>query len=244
MTSNETASFQSQLQRFKDLRPATSFVTETPVTIKTNGLFDHATGRYACVSNWSSTINTLHRCNLNYMPSFTLLGIHKIKGSGMLTFDNYWAWSVDGSKRMHFTPEMVSEDKLIEYRLMAEKAALLDNMYTSLFSYRKSIQKELPFQDLAYHYKEREATFILMGMGIREDDHFPFVEGYAEAVGLSLVDAAKEIVFHSNMMKAKLADSERIRVKYQHLVIKCKELNEIGEIANDFLKEVSVDAAI
>lgn len=244
MTSNETESSQSlsQLKLFEALRPERSLVKKNPITNQTNGLFDHATGRYACLSNWSGTINTLHRCNLNYMPSFTIIGIHGVK-TGMDT-ENYWAWSCDAKKRLHYTPEMVSGEKMHEYRLMAEKAAALDFMYTSLFSYRKSIQKELPFQDLAYHYKEREATFILMGMGIKDDDHFPFVEGYAEAVGLSLVEAAKEIVFHSNLMKAKLADSERIRVKYQELIVRCKEIDSVPEIVNEFLKEVSVDAAI
>lgn len=159
--------------------------------------------------------------------------------------ENYWCWSVDPSTKLIYNEKLITDEKLIEYKLMSEKAAVLDLMYTSLFSYRKSMQKELPFQDLAYHYKEREASFILSGMGKpTEHDHFPFVEGYAEAKGIPLLEAAKEIVFHSNLMRAKLADSERIRVKYQQQVVDCKTMSNMADITKSFLQEVSVDAAI
>lgn len=246
MTSNETELSQnlSQLKQFKDLRPELSVFKVFPLTMRTNGLFDHATARYSCVSDWAATINTLHRCNLNYTPSFTLLGIHVVTGGAFMDSQNYWCWTVDPRTNLIYTEDLITTEKIIEYRLMSEKAAVLDLIYTSLFSYRKSIQKELPFQDLAYHYKEREATLILSGISIREDDHFPFVEGYAEAKGIPLIEAAKEIAFHSNLMRAKLADSERIRVKYQQRVVDCKTIGNMSDITKSFLQEVSVDAAI
>jgi hypothetical protein len=222
--------------------PKNTILRKLPFSRDIHGMYDHSTGRYACVSTWSATMNALHRCNLNYTPSFILRGCHTIQELESITTINYWLWAVDVNRNMIMKPEMLNPLKIKEYRMMAEKAASLDYMYSVLFAYRRSIQKELPFQDLAYFYKEREAQLILAGN--QTIDECPFVQPYADIRGISLMEAANEIVLHAKMMRIKLADSERIRTKYQHMIVEEREINLIPDIVYEFKKEVTIDSAV
>lgn len=224
-------------------KPNVSYQRNYPMTIQTHSLYDHATGRMICVSNWSATINTLHRCGLNYTPNFVALKstslFHTDKSP---TSTNYWEWLFDPHKNeMIYSPSNFPYDKVEEYSLIAEKAGCMDYVCSVVFAFRRSIQKEFPFQDLAYHYKEREATFIVAGMGVRDTDSFPFVEPYAEIKNISLQDAAKEILVHANLFKHKLADSERIRIKYQELIVKEKDMNNLSSLMYEFDREVHLN---
>lgn len=222
------------------VKPKNSYQREYPITGQSHSLYDHAIGRMACISNWAATINTLHRCGLNYTPNFIIFkSVSSFHTDEKPTSSNYWEWMFDPHKNeMIHSPSNFPSDKKDEYSLMAEKAGCMDYVCSVVFAFRRSIQKEFPFQDLAYHYKEREASFIVSGMGVRDTDSFPFVEPYAEIKNLSLQDAAKEILVHANLFKHKLADSERIRIKYQELIVKEKYIYNLPPLMYEFDREV------
>jgi hypothetical protein len=114
---------------------------------------------------------------------------------------------------------------------MQEKAAALDRIYTVLRAYRLSMNINMPLQDFVYSEKIKQA---MAGEGC-------FLESYADVMNISIKEAADEIIFRHMLDMAKLNDSERLRLKFQNLIVKETSVTDVHKHLHAFEREARLN---
>lgn len=95
-------------------------------------------------------------------------------------------------------------------------------------------------QGRIYQAKANQARKII-DEKIESDDfmQYPFVSGYARVEGLSLQDAAKNIIIKAELNDAGLAETESLRLRSQKAVLNATTMKELHETYERFLVELA-----
>jgi hypothetical protein len=203
-------------------------------------LVDPETMRVACASFRTSTINALKDTKHG-------LGAHyNVNARIDPNFDSTCCWEwVYVKKRVSPISEFsevdkpLSVDDTIRFQTYTYKAAALDYIHQHLFKVLKAYTKDMPAQDITYYMKTEEARRFIQS-DMTEPELYPFVNNYAEIEGIGADVAARKIIFMHECTKVRLADIERLRMKYTRLIKNEDNLLEINKITQEFDNENEV----
>lgn len=200
-------------------------------------LVDPETMRVACASFRTSTINALKDMKHG-------LGAHyNVNARIDPNFDSTacWNWVYVKKKVVPITEyeeidKPLSRDEMIRFQTYTFKSGALDYIHQHLFKALKGITKDMPAQDITYLMKAEEAKRFLAS-DMKEPELYPFVNSYAEMEGIDAVVAARKILFMHECTKVRLADIERIRMKYTRLIKNEENLMKVGDFTQEFDNE-------
>lgn len=200
-------------------------------------LVDPETMRVACASFRTSTINALKDMKHG-------LGSHfNVNARIDPDFDSTACWNwVYVKKRVVPITEYeeinkpLSTDEMIRFQTYTFKSAALDYIHQHLFKALKGLTKDLPAQDITYFLKYEEAKRWLES-DKSEPEKYTFVLDYSEIDGVDMDTAARKIIFMADCQRVRLADIERIRMKYTRLIKNEDNLMTINHLTQEFDNE-------
>ena len=128
-----------------------------------------------------------------------------------------------------------SYEELYHYILMNQKVAAMDTMLMKIEYHRKVYAERFLGQDLIYTSKYLEAKEIIE-KNIQSDPilDYPYVTGYANTIGVSLQDAANEVLVQWQIQSGFLAETDNLRIKYTKDIRKEKHLENLKVILDAF----------
>lgn len=176
-------------------------------------------GRILAVANYSASVKALAEFDKNNIFTFQLVGMTE---RPTMYFQKNKCWRIrvtEDGKAWQDSPHIETIEQLDDYILVNQKAALLDFIHRRLDMNRRREVRAAQGQNHIYFAKYLEAKEIL-DKGITEDPicDYPYVTGYAEVAGITLVEAATRIKFKHETKAAFLAENENLRIKYTTLV--------------------------
>lgn len=203
----------------------------------THILVDPETMRVACASFRTSTINALKDTKHG-------LGAHyNVNARIDPNFDSTacWEWALVKKRVVPISDyaevnKPLSREESIRFQTYSYKSAALDYIHQHLFKALKGYTKDMPAQDITYYMKTEEARRFLES-DMTEPELFPFVNNYAELEDNTPLIAARKIIFMHECTKVRLADIERLRMKYTRLIKNEDNLLNITKITQEFDNE-------
>lgn len=158
-----------------------------------------------------------------------------------VVFDKKVCWLYKANNRdcvWEKSLDFESIEELEGYIVDNQKCVVLDALYMYINSYRAYERLFLISQPTVYMAKYLEAKEIIDNNVVEDSTlKYPFTTGYADVVGISLQEAAKKIMFKYETRNAFLAESENFRIRITNDVKKCKTLDEVLEVYNNFLSQ-------
>lgn len=229
---NKTRDAMNEMVQRATISPSESLV----VPLSDHGLHavaDMEHNRFVCLSNDPATVNKLKEAHPNFEAMYHIDRLAYSKNSFRLSSDNCWRWYFDmiNNKVTYGGHGGLHAEKIALYTIMQEKAAALDRVYMILRTYRLFLAKNMPLQEYIYTEKVKQAT---AGEGC-------LLEIYAEVAGIPVDEAADEILFRHNLDIAKLNDSERLRLKFQNLIMKEQNIGNIAKHLHAFEREARLN---
>ena len=195
-------------------------------------------GRLLAVANYSASVKALAEFNKSNIFTFQLVGMEERPN---LYFQKNKCWRIrvtEDGKAWQDSPNIESLEQLYDFILISQKAAVLDVIHRRLDMNRRREIKAAQGQNHIYFAKYLEAKEILE-KGITEDPicKYPFVTGYADLVGMDIVEASKLIKFKYETRASFLAENETLRLKYTSFVKQQTTLEDLGIILEQFKAE-------
>ena len=74
--------------------------------------------------------------------------------------------------------------------------------------------------------------------------NYPFLREYADSKNIDLLTAAKEVLIQIKLYKARLNNTEVMRLKYKNLLKNCKDITKLYPIVNSFARESLIYAIV
>src|SRR3989344_2263261 len=150
-----------------------------------------------------------------------------------------WVWERDAGRKCSATPEDIqTEDIRARSRLAMAKMTVIGRIMTSISYMRTDVGTGRLFQESIYIQKRREAERLKEKGYASETLHeFPYVVQYADYVGVSIKDAAEEILFRAKLDDQLLAKTEILRIRYFNRVKKAATSEEVHLITDDYMRD-------
>jgi hypothetical protein len=167
----------------------------------------------------------------NYKRRFPLASVDPATYPG-------WTWNRE-SRTFARTPATLRTDEINRAsRLVVAKQEALKDVIRFLNVARRRVQTGVNFQETVYLVKRQQAS-AFKAAEYREDNliQYPYVAQYAEITGLSLKDAANEILFKATLDDDLLANTERIRILYFKKIREATDPEMIPMIVAEFMRE-------
>ncbi len=156
-----------------------------------------------------------------------------------------WTWS---KKTRTFSPtrvDVLTDVLRAKSRLAAAQVSTIAEIMRSLSSARYKLRTGVDFQDVTYQLKREQAQKFKDAEYNEEISMLvPFVVQYADFAGLSLKDAADDILFKAKLDDEVLLKTEGLRLKYFDLVKKASDPEELPKIYQDFLRDYYLNAEL
>ena len=148
-------------------------------------------------------------------------------------------WSLNAATRGFkvTNPSIISEDMRDRAVIAAKKVEAFTQLSYWINHFRMKIDTGLFFQTSVYAEKERQArTLKESGFNPDHSDDAPYVTQYADDIGISIQEAAEEILLQARLDHDYLAKTEKLRLSLFRNIKKAKTAQEVDEILGNFLK--------
>ena len=149
----------------------------------------------------------------------------------------YPEWSLDYKKWMFVrtNPEIVTETMRERAAFAAKKVEAISKIIYSINNLRTKIGTGLWFQENIYVEKARESQLLKdAGFAGIDVNAVPYVAQYADDNGISLQQAAEEILLQAQLDREYLAKTERIRLAVFKKIKLARTAEEIRTIMENF----------
>jgi hypothetical protein len=157
-----------------------------------------------------------------------------------MTYKDVWRY-VQIDEMWGESYEFDSIEDLDKALLINQKAFALDSMYNTIQEKRLRFTGYDDTQRTIYLTKYQEALDIVKNnVTVDELNKYPHINGYAEYKAISLVDAAKQVIFKHENASCVLAEFETMRIKYKDLICMQTTQQGIKETYESFLAEQSI----
>ncbi len=215
---------------------------------KTHAIFDRDTGRILFLTNYIDTVNAFkYFANTSHLYNIRKK-VRAMPPNSSLTANRAYNFSLDLSQGgLKETDNQIIETKVKnmaeqkKFRILRNKAALLDLVYSHISSIRAAMFGSVYGQQIVYVLKHIEAIHVLR---TSQDDKlssepwsFPFLNSYANLKKISLEQAAREVQIKADISITKLAENEELRLKYTALIVQAGTTQELLDIYYQFEKE-------
>jgi hypothetical protein len=190
------------------------------------------------------------------------VGLNPMTCKSLATFDKFFVsylftsplaelsnWDIPRNECWKFklnTGRMKWEENLLIYSkkelynlvLTNEKSVILDNIHSRIDYLRSRSVKSLVGQEYVHISKYLESKEILQN-NITEDLYlkYPYTTGYANVMGMTLLESAKAIALQHEIISGYLAESENLRLKYKKIILEENDISELKSIYENFFTE-------
>jgi hypothetical protein len=186
-----------------------------------NALIDASSLALLALSPSPSIVSYLARSPMEMEAAYYINHPNYPKGLPMTSVHALPEYSWDGTARKIaptdrdlLTPELAEKS-----HLAAAKSLALLEMSRAINRCRYQVWRELLLQETVYMTKKLQAEKFKDKKYPKKDIlRYPYVMQYADLSGLSLKDAADEILFKAKLDDEMLAKTEYVRMKYFNLV--------------------------
>ena len=208
--------------------------------IALNSKFTHAvleadTGRLLSLTNWLETAKAMES-EENTRVWYFINNSRKIPRAINVNIPCQYVFDNITSS---FYKKTTSDEDIGRCLIMSEKSAVYDIIHRTINKERVHIRPALAMQESIYQSKVEEAKEILSGVVFNPSKH-PYIHNYSSLKQITPVVAAQRIITKNNFAKARLFETEVLRMKYVTMLKKCKDLYKINEIYNEFSREANI----
>lgn len=156
---------------------------------------------------------------------------------------NYPEWSWNYAKRefQRTNPAIITDDLRERAVFAARKAEILSQALYAINRQRDKIYMGLMIQETIYAEKEKQARMLKEArFDAGHAGMAPYVVQYADSAGLSLEQAAEEILFQAQLDRELLEKSERVRLLLFRKLKRATTEAELDEIMRTFYRDGTV----
>jgi len=170
------------------------------------------------------------------VPDIVSRDVLSIKTSGPRSFPE-WSWSHSTWKFKKTNPLIITEQMRERAILAEKKVEVISYFMYSINRLRGKLDTGFSFQMMIYTEKERQAQSLReANFDERLAPKIPYVVQYAENSGVSLQQAAEEILFQAQLDHEYLAKTEKVRLALFKKIKLAKTSLELNEIYSTFRK--------
>lgn len=161
----------------------------------------------------------------------------QIKGSDPRTYPE-WSWDLRSRAFTKTNPAIITEGMRARAVLAAKKGDIISRASYLINRARDKVNPGLFFQETIYATKQKQAQ-LLKDAGFDETlaASAPYVVQYADERGLSLRDAAEDILFQAQLFHEHLEKTEKVRLALFRKIKRAKTPEELDEIMERFQKD-------
>ena len=156
-----------------------------------------------------------------------------------------WTWNPIMRK---FTPTKTTTltDRLVAKSALAEgKRVVFEKMVSNLNFARAKIASVVWLQERIYAAKKIQAqAYKDSGYAERLDADFSYVEQYADYAGISLHQAADDILLKAEFATDILSKTELVRLRHFNILKAAKSPDQLPKILEEFLRDCNISAPI
>jgi hypothetical protein len=151
-----------------------------------------------------------------------------------------WTWNQKGRKFEETKKDLITERVRTRSLVATKKAEAIGIVMASLSRARYAYSSGVLFQETVYLAKELQArAFMDSGYDEAHIMEYPYVIQYADYAGISLKQAADDILFKAKLDTDGLTKTEFLRLKYFNL-IKRAEVAGLPEIRRQFMLDCNI----
>ena len=163
--------------------------------------------------------------------------ILQIKESDPQTYPE-WSWDFRNRAFSKTNPAIITEGMRERAVLAAKKGEMISRAAYLINRARDKVNPGLFFQETIYATKQKQAQ-LLKDAGFDETlaGSAPYVVQYADESGMSLRDAAEDILFQAQLFHEHLEKTERVRLALYRKIRRAKTSEELDEIMDRFQRE-------
>lgn len=215
-------------------------------------LLDARTYTVLTVSRGPGILSILHECTPNTVIAFNIQYPHYTGGirtfyrkihpifSTRTTGADYIRWKYSFSSQLFSRKSVGNEtsDLPARARLATVKRDALSTIMRYTNAVQVSLLRETLAQEVVYALKRDEAMrFRDSGFNEKDVMEYPFVFQYADFAGVSLQQAAEDIIFKAKLRNEQLAQSELVRLRHFSLIKSARSQDEVSKVLLEFSKD-------
>ena len=174
-----------------------------------------------------------------YVPSIPSADVLPIIMSGIRAYPE-WSWDRRGRAFNKTNPLIITDDMRDRAVLAAKKVEAVGRVIFWINRLRAKTNTGLLFQAAIYAEKERQAVALKDADFDERRDSAPYVVQYADDSGMSLREAAEEILLQARLDHEQLAKTEKLRLALFKKIKRAKTPEEVGEVMDTFRKDGTV----
>lgn len=146
-----------------------------------------------------------------------------------------WTWDPFKQEFKRTHPEIVTEDMRERAILANKKGAAFIYAINAINSIRQKVRTGVWFQERIHEIKEQQARLLKeKNFDAAYADQAPYIVDEATDRGISLREAAEDIIVHADLFNEYLQRTERARLGFFRGLKKAKTAEEIDAIIKDF----------
>lgn len=155
-----------------------------------------------------------------------------------------WSWTRDRTF-IETPPQLLTNEVRAQSRLAVAKIDAISRIIYRLNFTRYPVRTGVEFQETVYLSKRTEAErFKAAGYDESSMFEFPYVLQYADFAGISLRQAADDILFKAKLDDDVLAKTELLRLKYFHAVKTALTPEDLPHITESFVREFYLNSLV
>jgi hypothetical protein len=201
----------------------------------THAVLQADTGRIICLTNWLETAKAMES-EENTRVWYFINNSRKIPRAINVNIPCEYVFDNITSS---FYKKSISDEEIAKCLILSEKSAVFDIIHRTINKERVHIRPALAMQEPIYQLKLEEAKDLLSGNTFDPSRH-PYTHNYALLKSITPIVAAQRIINKNNFAKARLFETEVLRMKYVTMLKSCKDLLQINEICNEFSRETNI----
>lgn len=214
-------------------------------------LFDISTKHLVVFSMFNSTLLTLKNITFDYVgvdaniiknlqiAEYRCSTTEVLPENTTINFAIPWIYKYSGNSWEKTAIDALPQEIVDKYYITQQKAMLLDNIYASVDFMLKLSAPDNYLQELIYSIKYQQAQDVLTELvdPVSEPGRCSMVANYADLMGLTLTEAANQIIVQHKLYTGLLAEQEHFRLKFIKQVKEATTIEELADINNNLIRE-------
>lgn len=156
-----------------------------------------------------------------------------------------WTWDRITRTFKTTRPSLINESLRTRARLANAKLNAVSKVITSLSEARYKVRTGIEFQETVYLTKKWQAQrFKDLGYNENSIMEYPYVLQYADFAGITLKQAADDILFKASLDDQHLANTELLRLRYFNKIRDATKPEQLPPIMEEFKRDCFINAKV
>ncbi|MFZ2886928.1 MAG: hypothetical protein WA021_03860 [Minisyncoccia bacterium] len=222
--------FWTSLFKKKDVRPNTGTL---------HAIFDSGSNTLVTIGRYPPALMLLAESLLDtiYVPTIEAENVEKLLAARP---SSYPEWSWRGGNNFRATNPAIITDEMRKRAVFAnKKLAIFAHAIYLMNRLRDKVHTGVHGQEMVYAQKREQAQAVKDVVGDKAV-HAPYVVQHAEDTGLTLLQAADDILFQAQLDAEYLEKTERVRIALFKKIKRAQTARELDEIIRNYYRDGTV----